>query len=85
MSNYEVRLRYAEVLPGEDGFPGQVAHIVARDPLTGFEFPISHQCMSHVEVGYEVERIKKALDKVKAPARRKFERHSEKVAASRDR
>lgn len=73
MSAYEIRLK---VLSDEGIFPVDIAYIMARDPFPEvFEFPISHQCMSYIEVEYEVERLKKALDKVKVQARKKFERH----------
>lgn len=86
MSAYDIKLEYWEVLPGDKKgrLPGKGAQIMAHDPLQDFTFPISFQCMGAQEVSDEVARLKKALDKIEAQARRKFRRHSEKVRAGRE-
>ena len=82
MSVYEIKLRYEETFPGKDSVLGQVAQIVARDPLQDLEFPISPTCVSIIEILHETDRLRKALDSVDREAKRRFDGHEKKVRAT---
>ncbi len=69
MSAYELKLHV-----GKDSFGGVHTHISVRDPFWPEKetLAISPDCVSEVEINYEIDRLKKALDEAGKAAKRHF-------------